>query len=80
MMKPGGVDGFLDVKAEVRHSHQNVRDRRDDGWSTRRAEYQKELAVFEHDGGRHRRERALVGWCFQVRGGAGRGARRVLVR
>src|SRR5216684_1260574 len=61
MMKPGRVDGFLDVEREIHDADENVGDGGDNGGAAGRAENQEEPAVFEHDSGRHGGERALAG-------------------
>src|SRR5271169_1359850 len=59
MMKPGRVDGFLNVERKIDDADEDVCDGGNDLGTAGRAENQKELAVFEHDGGCHGRERAL---------------------
>ena len=61
MMKPGRVDGFLNVEREIDHADQDIGDGGDDGGAAGRAENQEKLAVFQHDGRRHGGERALAG-------------------
>ena len=60
-MKPGRIDRFLNVHTIIHHAHQDVGDRGDNSRPARRAQDQKEFAVFEHDGGRHGGEWALSG-------------------
>src|ERR1700686_5498712 len=61
MMKPGRVDGLLDIKREIDNADQNVGNNRDDPGAAGRAENQKELAVFKRNSRSHGRERALSG-------------------
>src|ERR1700686_919165 len=66
MMKPGRIDGFLDVEREIDDADEDVGDGGDDGGAAGRAENQGELAVFdpilsEDVGWRHCRERAFAG-------------------
>src|SRR5208282_51451 len=60
MMKPGRVDGFLNVKREIDNADEDVGNGSYDGGAAGRAENEEELAVFEHDGRRHGGERALA--------------------
>ncbi len=61
MMKPGRIDGFLNIEREIDDADQDIGDSGDDGGAAGRAENQEELAVFEHDGRRHGGERTLAG-------------------
>src|SRR5208283_5711779 len=46
MMKPGRVDGLLNVEGEIYDANQDVGDRGDDGGTAGGAENQKKFAVF----------------------------------
>src|ERR1700676_274334 len=72
MMKPGRVDGFLDVERENDDADEDCGGGGDDGGAAGRAESQEELAVFEpilseDDGWRHCRERAFA-WVYLIGG------------
>src|SRR5208282_1430799 len=65
MMKPGRVDGFLDIEGEIHDADEDVGDSGDDGGAAGRSENEEELAVFEsilsQDNGRgHGGERPLA--------------------
>ena len=61
MVEAGCIHRFLNIQTEIDHSHQHVGDGRDNGRAAGRTQHQKQFAVFEDDGGRHRRQRALAG-------------------
>src|SRR5258708_21049868 len=66
LMKPGGVDGFRDIKRKIHDADEDVGDCSDNRWAAGRSENEEELAVFEpilpeDDRWRHGQERALTG-------------------
>src|SRR6202051_3750552 len=61
MMKPGRIDGFLNVEREIDDADEDVGDGGDDGGASGRTEDEEELAIFKNDGRSHSGERALAG-------------------
>src|SRR5258706_11302087 len=49
VMKPGGVDGFRDIKRKIHDADEDVGDCSDNRWAAGRAQNQEKLAIFEHD-------------------------------
>src|SRR5208282_2914530 len=49
MMKPGRVDGFLNIEGEIDDADQNVSNNCDDPGAAGRAENQKKFAALQHD-------------------------------
>ena len=60
LVKARRVHRLLDVQSVIDHAHQHVGDGGDDGRSAGRAKHEEQLAVLQHDGRRHRRQRTLV--------------------
>ena len=61
MMQARGCDGGGDVHVVVEHVDDHLQHRGDDAAAAGRARHQHRLAVFQHDGRRHRRQRPLAG-------------------
>ena len=68
-MKPWGVDGFLNIEAEIEDTHEDIGNGGGDGGAAGGAEDEKDFAVFKNNGRRHGRKRAFsgadgVGWAL----------------
>ena len=61
IMEARRIHRLLNVQSVIHYAHQHIGNGSNDGGPAFCAEHQEELAVFQHDGGRHGRQRPLAG-------------------